>query len=241
LPTLSGIAQVGQTLTGTTGTWTGTAPITFTQQWQSCAGASCSPIAGATGTTYVPVGLDVGKTLLLHVTASNGVGGPIGADSAQTAAVTAAPTLVSLVPDPDFELNPAPWFFTHGVGTMTWATDQSLSPTHALKIVTSASTLSRWLTNTTLVAAQAGRTYTARVAAKTSAVSGSARLSLTFWNASSVYLGVTADSASLAGTQDWTPLTVSQQAPAGTAFVRVELRLNGPGSAWFDDLLLTQP
>ncbi|WP_181813485.1 peroxidase family protein [Gaiella occulta] len=241
LPSVSGIAQVGQLLTGSTGTWSGTTPITFTRQWQSCVGATCSDIALATGSTYVPVVADVGNTLRVHVTATNIAGGPIAADSVETAVVAAAPAVTSLVPDPDFELSPTPWFFTNGAGTFTWATDQSLSPTHALKIVTSASTLSRWLTNTSLVAAQAGRTYTARVSAKTSGVAGAARLTLTFWNASSVYLGVTADSASLAGTQDWTPLTVSRQAPAGTAFVRVELRLNGPGSAWFDNLLLTQP
>ncbi len=43
LPTVSGTAQVGQTLTGTVGTWSGAS--SFAQQWQRCSGASCNPIA----------------------------------------------------------------------------------------------------------------------------------------------------------------------------------------------------
>ncbi len=88
LPTVSGTAQVGQTLTGTVGTWTGA--TSFAQQWQRCSGASCNPIANATALTYVPVAADVGFTLRLQVTASNTAGPSLPATSAQTAAVIAA-------------------------------------------------------------------------------------------------------------------------------------------------------
>ncbi len=92
LPLLSGAAQVGQRLTGSDGTWTGAHPITFTRKWRLCnaAGTSCVDIAGATGASYVPVAGDVGKTLRLRVTGSNSAGGPVTADSLQTAAVVAA-------------------------------------------------------------------------------------------------------------------------------------------------------
>ena len=45
----------------------------------------------------------------------------------------------------------------------------------------------------------------------------------------------------LTGTQNWTKLTISQQAPTGTAYIRLEMRLTGPGTAWYDDLTLTTP
>ena len=48
---------------------------------------------GATGATYVPVVADVGRTLRVRVSASNVAGGPVVADSVQTAAVVAAAAL----------------------------------------------------------------------------------------------------------------------------------------------------
>jgi len=54
VPTISGTAQVGQTLTATTGTWTHN-PTSFTYQWKRAGTA----IGGATGLTYVPVTGDV--------------------------------------------------------------------------------------------------------------------------------------------------------------------------------------
>ncbi len=94
LPTITGTAQVGQTLTGTTGSWTGTAPISYSQQWQRCntSGTACNPISGATNLTYTPATADIGSTLRLRVNATNPAGGPTSADSTQTATVTAAPT-----------------------------------------------------------------------------------------------------------------------------------------------------
>ena len=50
LPTISGTAQQGQTLTANPGTWTGTAPITYSYLWQRCdgAGANCASTGVAT-------------------------------------------------------------------------------------------------------------------------------------------------------------------------------------------------
>ena len=88
LPTVSGTAQVGQTLSGTVGSWSGAG--SFAQQWQRCTGASCTPITGATNLAYVPVAADLGFTLGLQVTATNTAGPSLPASSAQTAAVVAA-------------------------------------------------------------------------------------------------------------------------------------------------------
>ncbi len=71
-----GDAVVGSTLTATTGTWTGTAPITYAYQWKDCTTtvASCVAIPGATSTTYTPTESDVGYSLNFVVTATNAVG-----------------------------------------------------------------------------------------------------------------------------------------------------------------------
>jgi hypothetical protein len=86
-PPRSGTAQVGQTLTASTGTWTGQAPLTFSYQWRRCdrTGASCSDIGGATSKTYTLTSADEGITLRTRVTARN---------SAGTASATSAPSAV---------------------------------------------------------------------------------------------------------------------------------------------------
>lgn len=85
VPTITGTAQVGQTLTRTTGTWAGTPTPTYTQIWT----ADGVTISGATGTTYVPVTGDIGKVIRVVVTATN-PNGSASATSAPTAAVIAA-------------------------------------------------------------------------------------------------------------------------------------------------------
>src|SRR5205814_6173239 len=62
-PTISGIAQQGQTLTASPGTWTNN-PTSFGYQWQRCdsAGANCSAIAPATTPSYALAEADVNKT-----------------------------------------------------------------------------------------------------------------------------------------------------------------------------------
>jgi RTX calcium-binding nonapeptide repeat (4 copies)/WD40-like Beta Propeller Repeat len=76
-PTISGNAVVGETLTASPGTWSGSNPV-FTYQWQKCdasgSAASCSNISSATANVYVPVNEDVGSTLRVLVTATNSLG-----------------------------------------------------------------------------------------------------------------------------------------------------------------------
>jgi len=59
LPTVAGTATVGQTLTGTNGTFTGMGTITVTRAWLR----DGTPIPGATGATYVLVSADAGKRI----------------------------------------------------------------------------------------------------------------------------------------------------------------------------------
>ncbi|HEV3284764.1 MAG TPA: hypothetical protein VG010_11230, partial [Solirubrobacteraceae bacterium] len=102
LPTITGTAKTGQTLTAGNGTWT-ESPTGYAYQWQRCdkAGANCAPISEATKQTYGVVQADVGSTLRVAVTASNAAGPSTPASSNQTAEVinasvpinTALPTI----------------------------------------------------------------------------------------------------------------------------------------------------
>jgi hypothetical protein len=92
-PTISGIPVVGETLTASEGSWTG-APFTLTHRWVRCGAdgglpdaSNCTTIGGATATSYVVVGGDVGFTLRVVETATNADGAPSAA-SAPTAVVT---------------------------------------------------------------------------------------------------------------------------------------------------------
>jgi hypothetical protein len=97
-PIISGTPQDGQTLTASTGSWSGTQPITYGYQWQRCdsGGANCVAIAGATGPTYLATSADVGRTLRVVVTATNSAGSA-SATSAATTVVQATSTQPGLV------------------------------------------------------------------------------------------------------------------------------------------------
>jgi hypothetical protein len=91
-PTAGGTAQDGQTLTAGGGSWSGTGPFSETYQWQRCdqAGENCVDIPGATGPSYGVGSDDVGHTIVVIVTDSNGAGSD-SAVSPPTPVVTAKP------------------------------------------------------------------------------------------------------------------------------------------------------
>jgi hypothetical protein len=73
-PTIAGLAQEGQTLSASTGSWhCEPGPCTYAYQWQRCSahGTDCGNLPGATAQTYVPGPGDVGFRLLVSVTATN--------------------------------------------------------------------------------------------------------------------------------------------------------------------------
>jgi hypothetical protein len=91
LPTISGTPAEGQTLSSSTGTWSGS-PTSYGYQWQRCDlnGAACAPVTGATASTYSVTSADVGDTLRVTVTATN-ASGSASATSVATAVVAPAP------------------------------------------------------------------------------------------------------------------------------------------------------
>lgn len=86
VPTLAGLAVVGETLTANLGTWNPT-PTSVTYQWFN--NNSSTAISGASGPTYVIRTSDVGGTLTLRVTASRSTFATTIVSSTPTAVVRA--------------------------------------------------------------------------------------------------------------------------------------------------------
>lgn len=84
-PTITGTAQVGETLTAVPGTWTGREAPSFSYQWN----VDGDPVSGATGITYEPVEADEGEVVTVTVTGTNW-SGSASETSAATDAVVAA-------------------------------------------------------------------------------------------------------------------------------------------------------
>ena len=77
LPSISGTARVGRTLTTSNGAWSGSLPMTFAYQWLRCTTNginTCTTISGATAKTYVVTSADVNFRLRARVTATNAAG-----------------------------------------------------------------------------------------------------------------------------------------------------------------------
>ena len=90
-PEVTGTPQDGETLEASAGTWEGTAPLTYSYQWQSCdgLGMSCLDILAATGSSYTLGDADVNTTLRVVVTAVNSA----GSVTSTSAAMPTAPAL----------------------------------------------------------------------------------------------------------------------------------------------------
>jgi hypothetical protein len=93
LPTISGEAVQGQTLTEAHGSWSN-APSAYTYQWEDCntAGISCVSIPGAISQSYTLGASDIGHTIRVTEAASNAGGAGFPAASNATSQV------MSLVP-----------------------------------------------------------------------------------------------------------------------------------------------
>ena len=91
-PEIAGVAQQGQTLTETHGSWSNS-PTGYSYQWEDCdtSGNNCSAISGATGQTYTLIGSDVGDTIRVQETASNAGGTSAPATSSASQAVRPLP------------------------------------------------------------------------------------------------------------------------------------------------------
>lgn len=91
-PAISGTPTEGNTLGASTGTWSN-GPTSYGYQWQRCtaSGSSCTA-TGITASTYPLTNSDVGSTMRVSVTATNGGG------SASATSATAGPVQPSTSP-----------------------------------------------------------------------------------------------------------------------------------------------
>jgi hypothetical protein len=115
LPGISGTAQQGQALNASTGSWSGSTPMTYTYQWQRCntSGGACASIAGATAASYALATADVGSTMRVSVTASNSAGSATAA-SAATAVVTAIQSVGVIADEGRGVYGTSPEYMTNG-------------------------------------------------------------------------------------------------------------------------------
>ncbi|MGD0454005.1 MAG: hypothetical protein ABSB69_10445 [Solirubrobacteraceae bacterium] len=100
LPSLSGTAKSGQTLTANPGSWVGPGALSYAYQWQRCnrEGGECANINGATSSTYVLASADAGKSDRVLVTASE--------EKANAAMVASAGELIASEKGPALEAAP---------------------------------------------------------------------------------------------------------------------------------------
>jgi Bacterial Ig-like domain (group 3) len=84
LPTISGTATQGQTLTEHNGAWDNNPVPPLTYQWEDCdgTGGSCTAIPGATDQTYLLTANDVNHTIVVQETATNTTGSTVASSNA---------------------------------------------------------------------------------------------------------------------------------------------------------------
>jgi subtilisin family serine protease len=80
------VPNVGDTLVGTEGRWTGR-PTDFTYEWERCAPSAGCSLLGATGSTYVVRSADLGDQLRVIVRATNSAGTSAPAISAESVVI----------------------------------------------------------------------------------------------------------------------------------------------------------
>lgn len=141
LPAITGTPRVGQVLSGSTGTWTGTPTPTYTRQWLR----NGTAISGATGANYTLVSADAGATISLRITATNSAGNA----TATSAAVGPVSQAITNVTPPSVTLSGNTLTTTNGTWTGVPA------PTFTRIWQRSADGVSGWVN----IAGQTGLTY----------------------------------------------------------------------------------
>jgi len=98
-PTVAGGLTIGDVLNESHGQWSGT-PSGYSYQWDRCnaSGASCTPIAGATGKTYTLASADLGDTIRVEETGQNFYGSSVTASTSAASGVVGEPPMSTARP-----------------------------------------------------------------------------------------------------------------------------------------------
>jgi hypothetical protein len=114
-PRITGDVAVGGSATASTGSWSGSDPLSYAYQWEDCS-TTCSVLAGATQARYVPGASDLGQRLQVVVTASNDAG---SATAVSPTSAPVAPTASSLRSGLGAQLVPPDPTLTVAIGLQT--------------------------------------------------------------------------------------------------------------------------
>ena len=169
-PTISGTAQVGETLTASTTGITDTDRLTnvsYSYQWIANDGTSDSDIADATASAYTLVAADAGKTIKVKVAFTDDNGNDESLTSTATTAVIAANTSATGAPtiSGTVQVDQTLTADTSGIGDADGLTNVSYSYQWIANDGTSDSDIADATSSSyTLVAADAGKTIKVKVA-----------------------------------------------------------------------------
>ena len=169
-PTISGTAQVGETLTASTTGITdpdGLTNASYSYQWIANDGTSDSDIADATASSYTLVAADAGKTIKVKVTFTDDNGNDESLTSTATTAVIAANTSATGAPtiSGTVQMDQTLTADTSGIGDADGLTNVSYSYQWIANDGTSDSDIADATSSSyTLVAADAGKTIKVKVA-----------------------------------------------------------------------------
>ncbi|MEW1837709.1 hypothetical protein AB0392_07125 [Nonomuraea angiospora] len=147
-------------------------------------------------------------------------------------------------PNPGFERGgtaPASWNTARWAGTATWLWDDTVKRggSRSVKVTAAAGSAAGWNTaqNRTLIG-QGRHRYGVWVKTE-DVVAPGAYLDVLFYDAAGKIVGTDNKFYAPAGTHDWTQITAELTTPATAVELRLDVRVEGGGTAWFDDVEVT--
>lgn len=151
----------------------------------------------------------------------------------------------TLVPNPGFEAATAGWTVTTWRGSGSVVADPSVgrSGKSSLKATANANGSTGSVVGVTLAGNSrplvGSGTYRISAWCKTAdATAPGAYMNVLFYNSAGAVVQSDRKFFATTGTHDWEQITAELPTPAGAARIRIDLRVEGTGTAWFDDVAL---
>ncbi len=141
--------------------------------------------------------------------------------------------------DSDADGTPDKWYMNEYGGDSTkikfiWATDYKYSGTHSAKITsTDTNAKARWWTDNRDIVVSPGKSYTVKGYIKMNGVSNGAQIRVAFLDSNVKFISYLSTDK-ISGTNEWTLLQGSLIAPINAVYARIEIRMEGSGTAWYD-------